>query len=303
MPFTEGETEEGWGVVRLSPWDFRGIYKGRGEAEVEAARLGRGYRVLWGENRKGTDDFVFSETLNRPAFLQQEEFDLLREDGERLLTEGGDRLTAEGDVDLPEGTYGFGAFGEGPFGGTRPPVEPEQTLSDEELQSIDEMGGAFDPDPDDPASATRHTSSRWTGRLSLQEHLVVVRKVAPIAAQCVQDLIDSIEAKRLNSPDARDTLDQLRQLHHALGELIQCAEAGKPLDRILESIEVHKEKVACSLRNGAQVMLVAPSVAVGASFMLSLLTGYPMSDNMVTALCATMMGKDALLTLARRGES
>jgi hypothetical protein len=116
----------------------------------------------------------------------------------------------------------------------------------------------------------------------------------------VRELIDAIEAKRLNDPDVQDTLAQLRELHRALGELIENAEAGKPLNEAFEAIEAHKDKLAETIKSGAQVMFVAPAVACGTAFILSLLSGFPMSDNMVTALCATMMGKDALITLAKR---
>lgn len=286
MPFKEGRTLVGWGVVRLNPWELDGIYSTREEAEEEAAKAGPDFEVHWGENQEGTNNFVFADPDPSPDESDEDGSYLVTESGDKIVTEDGSPIRLSGDM---------GVIG----------TEPEQVLSDEELQSIDEMGGPFEPDadndidisaaPDDPVSA-----SSWTGRLSIEEQVTVVRQVGPIAAEFVQDLIDAIEAKRLNAPEVQDTLQQLRDLHQALGDLIKLAEAGEPLSAVMEVIESHKAKIADSIKNGAQVMFVAPAVACGTAFILSLLSGFPMSDNMVTALCATMMGKDALLSLAKR---
>jgi hypothetical protein len=58
MPFVEGKTVSGWGVVRFSPWHFAGIFAKKEDAEARARDLGEGYEVKWGENREGSDDFV-----------------------------------------------------------------------------------------------------------------------------------------------------------------------------------------------------------------------------------------------------
>lgn len=49
----------GWGVVRNEPWHFAGLFSSEEEATRHAAELGPEYEVHWGENKKGTDDFVF----------------------------------------------------------------------------------------------------------------------------------------------------------------------------------------------------------------------------------------------------
>ena len=66
MPSTEGKTIVGWGVVRKQsePWHFAGLFPTKEAAEAEAAKLGPTYVVLFGENRKGSDDFISSETTN-----------------------------------------------------------------------------------------------------------------------------------------------------------------------------------------------------------------------------------------------
>lgn len=60
MPFKEGNTVAGWGVVRNAPWDFAGIFKSKDEAEAKAADMGEEYDVHYGENQEGTDNFIWT---------------------------------------------------------------------------------------------------------------------------------------------------------------------------------------------------------------------------------------------------
>jgi hypothetical protein len=60
MPFVEGTTLTGWGVVRNGPWHFVGIYPTKEEAEAKAAAMGPEYEVHYGENREGSDDFLWT---------------------------------------------------------------------------------------------------------------------------------------------------------------------------------------------------------------------------------------------------
>jgi hypothetical protein len=63
MPHLEGKTLRGWGVVSSHPWRFAGLFPNKPDAEKEALRLGGNYVVRFGDNRAGTDDFVWT-TLN-----------------------------------------------------------------------------------------------------------------------------------------------------------------------------------------------------------------------------------------------
>lgn len=49
----------GWGVVRLSPWDFAGLHSTSEPAEESAAEMGGDYVVKYGDHRVGTAEFVF----------------------------------------------------------------------------------------------------------------------------------------------------------------------------------------------------------------------------------------------------
>jgi hypothetical protein len=122
----------------------------------------------------------------------------------------------------------------------------------------------------------------------------------PIALDSVHQLASAIEEKRLNDPATADALSALKELHQALGELITRAEQAKPTKAVWKRVERAKEELTNALWDGAQVMLVAPALAVGTATILSFLSGFPVSEGMVTALCATGMGTDAILTLAKR---
>jgi len=63
MLYVEGKTLRGWGVVSPAPWKFAGLFSSKLDAEKVAEKLGSNYLVHFGDNREGTDDFVWT-TLN-----------------------------------------------------------------------------------------------------------------------------------------------------------------------------------------------------------------------------------------------
>jgi hypothetical protein len=143
-------------------------------------------------------------------------------------------------------------------------------------------------------------SSCWTGRRSLRDQVLIVEAFGPLALNSVHQLAAAIEERRLNDPATSEALDALKELHQALGDLIARAEQAKPMKAAWKRVERSKERLTNALWDGAQVMVVAPILAVGTATILSFLSGFPVSEGMVTALCATGMGKDAILTLAKR---
>lgn len=64
MPFVDGNTVKGWGVFRQEPWHFVGVFPTKEAAEAKARDMGPGYIVAFGENREGTDDFVYTSIDN-----------------------------------------------------------------------------------------------------------------------------------------------------------------------------------------------------------------------------------------------
>lgn len=162
------------------------------------------------------------------------------------------------------------------------------------------------PQPASPPVSLAETiikSSGWTGRRPLKEQIRIVLGIAPTTRQSIAQLIEIVEEKRFNDPATDEALQALRDLHTALGELIDRAESNRPMEEVFAAVEGHKGRLVSAVREGAQIMVTAPALAVGASYMLSLLSGFPVSDAMLSTLCATMMGKDALLALARKRSS
>lgn len=64
MAFREGTTAKGWGVYRNAPWHFVGLFPTQQAAEEKAKQMGADYLVRRGENRVGTDDFVWTSQEN-----------------------------------------------------------------------------------------------------------------------------------------------------------------------------------------------------------------------------------------------
>jgi hypothetical protein len=60
MPFKNGTTLVGYGVVRCAPWDFVGLFTTEAEANKKALEMGEGYEVHYGEHQEGTDNFIWS---------------------------------------------------------------------------------------------------------------------------------------------------------------------------------------------------------------------------------------------------
>ena len=139
------------------------------------------------------------------------------------------------------------------------------------------------------------SSSRWTGRRSQAEQIAIVEKFAPMAIVGVQELISAVEQKRFNDPETQEALFALKELHSALGDLIHGAERGDIANAIWHRVEENKEKLARAASNGARVMLVAPIVAIGTANVLSYLSGFPITSEMVTALCGSSLIANALI--------
>ncbi|ODQ05708.1 MULTISPECIES: hypothetical protein [unclassified Shigella] len=49
----------GWGVVRNSPWELKGVYATEEQAKQKAQSLGSDYEIHFGSHRLQSDDFVW----------------------------------------------------------------------------------------------------------------------------------------------------------------------------------------------------------------------------------------------------
>ena len=50
----------GWGIVRSSPWELKGVYATEEQAKQKAQSLGSDYEIHFGSHRLQSDDFVWS---------------------------------------------------------------------------------------------------------------------------------------------------------------------------------------------------------------------------------------------------
>jgi hypothetical protein len=149
----------------------------------------------------------------------------------------------------------------------------------------------------DRVAAATMRSSLWTGRRSLDEQCEIIGAYAPVAANGAAELIEAIRAARLNDPYAEATLRALKELHEALGDLIAHAEAAmapKRLRAAWEAVEGAKGKLIDAMSGGAQAILVAPAVAYGTATVLSLLSGEPLTGEMLAILTGAVMAKHSL---------
>jgi len=62
MPFPGKDNISGWGVIRMDPWDFAGVFEFREQAEARSKEKGDGYIVRYGDHAVGSTDFVWSES-------------------------------------------------------------------------------------------------------------------------------------------------------------------------------------------------------------------------------------------------
>lgn len=90
-------------------------------------------------------------------------------------------------------------------------------------------------------------ASKWTGRRTVKEQAQIVLSIGPVAFEAVEMLLDEQEAPLHNGGPVEsgrmDAIDQLRELHCALGELLNLAKAGAPIDSQLRAVRATKDRV------------------------------------------------------------
>lgn len=90
------------------------------------------------------------------------------------------------------------------------------------------------------------SSARWTGRRTAAQQAQVVLALAPDALVGVERLLEEQERALHNrgpvDPEQIQAIEQLKELHSALGELIDLAEAGSPLEESLHRLRDLKNR-------------------------------------------------------------
>jgi hypothetical protein len=134
-------------------------------------------------------------------------------------------------------------------------------------------------------------ASGWTGRLNQEERVQVIKTLGPIAQGELQVLIDRVADQRFNDELTQDALEQLRQLHKVLGQLIAAADHGKPLDELLAAFGQNRDKLFSQLKQGANVVIAAPALTFGMVKLLAALCGTAIDGGLVAGVYATMLYK------------
>ncbi|WCT74908.1 hypothetical protein PQ455_06735 [Sphingomonas naphthae] len=142
-------------------------------------------------------------------------------------------------------------------------------------------------------------SAGWTGRPSLQARVAAIKVIAPIALGELKNLIDSVEARRFNDPETADALRHLKELHGAIGQLIEAIEDGRPIATIVSSIELHRSQLLDSAERGAKIFVVAPALALGVAHLLCWISGTTIDSGMMSTVYASLVGADALSGVGR----
>ena len=162
----------------------------------------------------------------------------------------------------------------------------------------DEIG---EPRPIDAAA--------WTGRRSPPHYAAIVQALAPVALEAVQRLIDDEERALGNGgpvdADRAIALEQLRALHHALGDLIAAIEQERPVAAVLTRLQTIKQEAKVAMGRTAAALPVTASALLAFGSVVGIAEFFV--GNVVVSVAAGGLAgatlKDAMLKKApARGE-
>jgi hypothetical protein len=174
-----------------------------------------------------------------------------------------------------------------------------------DAHAVGEMGRTVSVTPMEGSASGTHVlltadatsikqSSAWTGRKSVAEQVRTIETFAPLAQMAVKEVERAVTEKRFNDPETNEALAALKELHYALGELIHTAQNRGALAPVWDKLEDNKERLFKSVANGAKLMVGAPILSIGMAYVLSTLSGFPMSADMLATLCGGSVIGDAV---------
>jgi hypothetical protein len=141
-------------------------------------------------------------------------------------------------------------------------------------------------------------AGRWTGRRTPQEVAASVRRMVPVAIQALETLITDEERRLHNHPPEAlqsDFLNDLRQFHAELGELLRAADKGDGLlDRLLTVARTatrifrKDERLGITLR-GLEVVGLSAVPTFAAVKALELTFGHPLDGSGEATLAAAII--------------
>ncbi|WP_043129920.1 hypothetical protein [Sphingomonas phyllosphaerae] len=110
------------------------------------------------------------------------------------------------------------------------------------------------------------SAAGWTGRASPREQALLVRALAPAALIAVERLIgEEVRLRDNGGPvedDREEALSHLRDLHQALGELIELARGGQPLAGVLGRVQAIRQSAKVTVGRAAAAMPVTASALI-----------------------------------------
>jgi hypothetical protein len=132
-------------------------------------------------------------------------------------------------------------------------------------------------------------SSRWTGRRTASVQARVVLSLAPEAMSALEEIVERLELPFHNGgprdPQVDEALAALRELHGALGELLEAAQQGLSLDERLGALRSKgrgvflwsTETFGMTLK-GLPLAGTTTALACGVSKILTVMAGMPLAQ-------------------------
>lgn len=143
---------------------------------------------------------------------------------------------------------------------------------------------------DPPAVAI--DASSWTGRRTVRQQTLVIRQLVPLALEEIDQLANLIESKRFNDDETADEIRCLRELHSALGELLNMVNRGELTREAVAAIEVRRQQLLAIAQRGAKMFVVAPVLAAGLVQVISFLNGVAVDSTLVAAALSMTAGPE-----------
>ncbi len=143
--------------------------------------------------------------------------------------------------------------------------------------SANTSGETLPPNATVGSAPAQNSSSAWTGRRTTEEQRLVIIRIAPVARDAIGKLIDDLNEGR---PNETESLDELRQLHHAIGELIKAYESGAGRRKWMQSAWDHTQRFVGRSDDAFTAVTRSPTYTVSAMAML----GYLFDVDLTTAI-------------------
>jgi hypothetical protein len=118
-----------------------------------------------------------------------------------------------------------------------------------------------------------YDSSAWNGATQPQERLAAIKSLMPIARNAIEQLISTLDVPNHNGgpqlDETEEAISQLRQLHIALGKILEAADEGKLWESLNEGLATETASYA---RRAAKALRDDPIPYALSAAVLAILT-------------------------------